>query len=147
VEKKKVDYTMTRSKVLWIIIKKGFKGVYAIDEINKIPVSNKMGVILNLDKSTQKGSHWVALYIDADDDKSVEYYDSFAEDPPESLLKELKTLVDKINPSTYLKFKINKIKNQAEDSDNCGVFAMKFLIDRFNGKPWKFCTGYNDVVN
>ena len=45
---------------------KGFKGVYAIDEINKIPVSNKMGVILNLDKSTQPGSHWVALYIDAE---------------------------------------------------------------------------------
>ncbi len=34
---------------------KGFKGVYAIDEIDKIPVSNKMGVILNLDKSNQPG--------------------------------------------------------------------------------------------
>ncbi len=126
---------------------KGFKGVYAIDEIDKIPVSNKMGVILNLDKSDQPGSHWVALYIDADDDQTVEYYDSFAEEPPESLMKDIKKLVDKINPEVYLKFKVNRIKQQSESSDNCGIHAMKFLINRFNGKPFKDCTGYSDIVN
>ena len=72
---------------------KGFKGVYAIDEINKIPVSDKMGFILNLDTSDQKGSHWVAIYIDAKDDNSVEYYDSFGNDPPERLMKGLKTMI------------------------------------------------------
>lgn len=46
-------------------IDKGFKGVYAIDEISKITTSNKMGVMLNLDKSNQPESHWVALYINA----------------------------------------------------------------------------------
>jgi len=126
--------------------KEGFKGVYAIDEISKIPVSDKMGVVLNLDKSNQPGSHWVALYIDADDDQSVEYYDSYGEDPPESLMKDLKELVNKINPSTYLKFKVNKIKQQSETSDNCGVFAMKFLMDRFKGIPFKECSGYSDVA-
>ena len=126
---------------------KGFKGVYAIDEISKIPVSDKMGVVLNLDKSNQPGSHWVALYIDADDDQSVEYYDSYGEDPPESLMRDIKYLVNKIDPSTYLKFKINRIKQQSESSDNCGVFAMKFLMDRFNGKKFKECTGYSDVTN
>ncbi len=63
------------------------------------------------------------------------------------LMKDLKKLVDKINPGVYLKFKINKIKQQSAKSDNCGVFAMKFLIDRFNGKPFKFCTGFSDIVN
>ncbi len=24
---------------------------------------------------------------------------------------------------------------------------MKFLIDRFNGKPFKDCTGFSDIVN
>lgn len=100
---------------------KGFKGVYAIDEISKIPIDSKMGVILNLDKHDQKGSHWVALYIDADDDQSVEYYDSFAGDPPESLMRDLKDLISKINPDVYLKFKINRIKQQSEDSDSCGA--------------------------
>ncbi len=92
-ERKKVVYTMIKLKMLWKNYKqKGFKGVYAIDEIDKIPVSNKMGVILNLDKSNQPGSHWVALYIDADKDKSVEYYDSFAEDPPKSLNERFKEI-------------------------------------------------------
>lgn len=59
---------------------KGFKGVYAIDEINKILVSDKVGVVLNLDPSNKPGSHWVALYIDSKGDKSVEYYDSFGND-------------------------------------------------------------------
>ncbi len=126
---------------------KGFKGVYAIDEINKIPVSDKMGFILNLDTSDQKGSHWVAIYIDAKDDNSVEYYDSFGNDPPERLLKDLKTMIDKINPNTYLKFKINKIKQQSVSSSNCGFHAMQFLLDRFAGKPWTFCTGFNDIKN
>ena len=42
--------------------KQGFKGVYAIDEINKIPISNKMGVILNIDKSNQPGSQGKFIY-------------------------------------------------------------------------------------
>ena len=128
---------------------KGFKGVYAIDEISQIPIqgtTNKMGVILNLDKSSQPGSHWVALYIDADGDKSVEYYDSYGEDPPESLLRDIKSVVDKINPDTYLKFKINKIKQQSDSSDTCGIHSMKFLIDRFSGKPFKECSGWSEVV-
>jgi hypothetical protein len=75
---------------------KGFKGVYAIDEVDKIPVSDKMGFILNLDTSDKSGSHWVGVYIDANDDKSVEYYDSFGKDPPERLMKDLKSLIDKL---------------------------------------------------
>jgi hypothetical protein len=115
--------------------------------VSKIPVSKKMGVIINLDKSSQPGSHWVALFIDADKDKAVEYYDSFAEEPPASLMKDIKGIIDKINPSTYLKFKINRIKQQRENSDSCGLMAMQFLIDRFNGKPFIDCTGYSDIAN
>ena len=68
-----------------------------------------------------------------------------AEDPPESLMRDLKDLISKINPDVYLKFKINRIKQQSEDSDSCGVLAMQFLIDRFSGKPWKECTGWSEV--
>ena len=88
----------------------------------------------------------MAPYIDADKDKAVEYYDSFGEEPPASLMKDLKGLIDKINPSTYLKFKINKIKQQSVTSDNCGIFSMQFLMDRFNGKPFKECSGYSNVM-
>ena len=47
----------------------------------------------------------------------------------------------------YLKSKINRIKQQSVSSDNCGYFAMKFLMDRFNGRKFVDCIGYSDVVN
>ena len=40
------------------------------------------------------------IYI-ADDDKSVEYYDSFTEDLPESLMKDIKKIVNKVNPDLF----------------------------------------------
>lgn len=125
---------------------KGYKGVYAIDEIDKIPTSNKMGFVLNLDPHDKPGSHWVAVYIDADDDQAVEYYDSFGKNPPEHLREDLKKLVEKINPENYLKFKINRCVQQRSNSNNCGVFAMKFLMDRFDGKPFPECSGYSDII-
>lgn len=136
-------------KIMDKYYKKGYKGSFALDEISKIPISSndkKIGFVLNLDKSNQKGSHWVAIYIDAKDDLSVDYYDSYAEEPSPYLMKELKKLIDKMRIDTYLKFKINRIKQQSSSSSNCGYFSIGFLFDRFNGVPFKDCSGYSDVI-
>lgn len=125
---------------------KNFAGVYSINEINQIPAHDKLGVIINLSPNYQPGSHWCALYIDAKDSKSVEWYNSFGEDPPARVMKDIKKLIDRIDPSVYLKFKVNKVKQQRENSDTCGFFAAKFLIDRFHDKPFPECTGFSDVV-
>ena len=126
---------------------KHFTGIYAIDTFRESPVKEKMGFILNLDPIKKPGSHWVACWIDTTKDKSLEYYDSLANDPPKSFLRDIKKIITKINPSTYLKFKINKIKRQSDTTDTCGYHAVKFLHDRFNNKPWIECSGYNDVKN
>ena len=44
--------------------------VYSLMEANKI------GVIFNLDKHDQSGSHWVAMFIDLEN-KFFFYFDSF----------------------------------------------------------------------
>jgi hypothetical protein len=126
--------------------KYGFKGVYSLDEIKKIPVSDKMSFIMNLDPSHKPGSHWVAVNIDSKKDKSVEYYDSYGDEPPNQFLKDIKYLIKKINPDTYLKFKVNKIINQRSNSSNCGFFAMKFLVDRYNNIPFPEASGYSDIM-
>lgn len=46
-----------------------------------------------------------------------------------------------------LQVKINKIRYQRMNSNNCGYFAMKFLIDRYQGKHFKEITGFNDFAN
>jgi len=124
-----------------------FEGVYAADEITDLPNKKKMGFVMNLDKSNKKGSHWVAVYIDTDKDRSVEYYDSYGDEPSKDFMKKIKEVIDRIDPDTYLKFKVNKIKQQSSNSNNCGIFAIKFLMDRFQGKKFVDCTGYSDVKN
>lgn len=109
---------------------------------NKMP--NPCGFIMNLDNDKKKGSHWVAVYIDKN--SSIEYYDSFAKEPTKDFMKRLNKLISKLKPHTYLKMKINKIKEQNLKSNNCGFFACKFLIDRFNNKPFKECSGYDNSI-
>ena len=126
---------------------KRFVGVISADEIDTLPAKKRIGFIMNLDKRDQPGSHWVACYIDTVHDRSVEYYDSFGREPSLSFLRQIKDLITRISPPTYLKLKINRIIQQRVTSDNCGYFSMKFLVDRFHGKPFKESTHYHDVNN
>jgi len=124
---------------------KNFAGVISSDEVNKLPLKNEMGFVMNLDPRDKPGSHWVSCYIDIDNDKSIEYYDSYAREPSNDFLIQIKKLVDDLNPDTYLKFKVNKIVEQMANSDTCGFHACNFLINRFNGVPFKDCTGFSDI--
>jgi len=123
-----------------------FVDVITADEVSSLPAKPIMGFIMNLDKRSEPGSHWVACYIDTVNDKSVEYYNSFADGPTEDFMTQLNKLIGKINPPTYLKFKVNHIVEQKSTTDTCGFFAMKFLIDRFSGIPFRECTKYNDTI-
>lgn len=127
----------------------GFLGVVAADEVDELgPKSSrydKFGFIMNKDTSDKPGSHWVAVYVDTIDDKSVEYYDSFGEQPDEIFLREVKGLIQAHKLPIYLKMKINKVKRQAENSNLCGFHAMKFLMDRFEGKPFVEASGWSEV--
>ena len=83
------------------------------------------------------------MYVDLN--KAIEYYDSYGRDPSKAFMKQVKLMVSNLEPDTYLKFKINRVKQQREDSDTCGYHAMLFLMDRFKGKPFKQCTGWSEV--
>ena len=123
---------------------KGFKGVYSIDELNKIPVNEndkEISFIMNTTPSNDNRSgHWIAVFINHD---NVEYYDSFGDEPDKQFKKNIKQLLYKISPNKLLQFKINNIKRQNGNSNNCGYFAMKFLQDRYAGKHFKIATGFN----
>lgn len=128
---------------------KDFYGALARDEINTIkPRGKRVAFVLNTDPSNKPGKHWVAVYIDARPGgaNSVEWYDSYADDMPSDIKKDVKTLVDKLKPDTYLKLKENKVVHQSDRTNNCGVFAVRFLMDRFRDKTFAEATGYEDRV-
>ncbi len=100
---------------------------------------------MNTDKRGGKGKHWVCVFFDArpNGSKSIEYYDSFGDEPTKLTLQGLKQLSDKISKDTYLKLKINKVKRQSVSTANCGYFCMEFLINRYRGKSFSEATGYD----
>ena len=104
---------------------------------------------MNTDPSNKEGKHWIAVLIDLDDDLSVEYFDSFGREPTRKFMKEIKKLIDKLRPHSYLKFKTNRVQLQDKNTQNCGFFAMKFLLDRLaNGLTFKEATGYkNEIID
>lgn len=134
--------------------------VVAIDQVkNLIPFVNnqtkRFGFIMNTADSSSDGSgedggklgHWVSTYINNEDDfPSIEYFDSFGDDPKESTIQSLKQMARRINPEKYFKVKINKLKLQPDSSPHCGHYAIKFLEDRFDGKTFSEASGYDAYI-
>ena len=89
--------------------------------------------------------HWVACRVDPIKDMSVEYYDPLGRNPPKKFFEKIKNIIDFIKPTVYLLIKINLIQNQAINTNNCGWFAIHFLLQRLLNKSWKFSTGYLDL--
>ena len=124
---------------------KRFVPVIMSDEIPTLlpyvsPKTKEFGFIINSTSSKTSGQHWRAVFIDVPNSE-IDYYDSLVSQPTKEFLRDIKLLVDKINPNTYMKLKINMIKQQADDTENCGFFACSFLINRFKNKPFKNASG------
>jgi hypothetical protein len=113
----------------------------------------KIGIVFNLDKTGQSGSHWVGTFIDLKRTKSPEtdsgvkkcekdpveinYYDSYG-DPPIPLIKLfLVRLGEKFLLSgEKVKILYNDKRHQYGNSE-CGVYSMNFILERLHGTPMK----------
>jgi len=110
--------------------------VIASNEIDKIiakidPDTKEFGFIINTDNSNGVGKHWRSIFIDNDPDRpSIEYFDPLGQAPELALINEIKKIVNKLDNEKYFLFKENMIKRQADDSNTCGHFSLKFLEDR-----------------
>ena len=122
--------------------KLGF-GQCVVDELCKVKLDNlikngdtKLGVIFNLDKHTESGSHWVAMYCDVKKGY-VGYWDSYGVKPD----KEVVVLMDKLktqakNLGHTLDIKINKTRHQYKNSE-CGVYCIYFITSLLEGKNFE----------
>lgn len=99
------------------------------------PKTKEFGFVINSTSSKTEGQHWRAVFLDFINCE-IDYYDSLVSQPTKQFLKDIKLLIDKVNPPCYMKLKVNLCKVQGE-SQNCGFFASKFIIDRFKNKPFK----------
>lgn len=102
------------------------------------------GIIINLDSSLSgKGTHWVALFVDHEDECQICYYDSFGDAPPTGIMKQIKNFSQNFCDS-MMKFKYNRIKRQHFNSKRCGYYAVVFLRAMFSGLSFKQASGFTE---
>ena len=119
--------------------KLGF-GQCVVDELCKVKLDNliakgdtKLGVIFNLDKHTQSGSHWVAMYCDINRGE-ICYWDSYGIKPENEIVVLMNRLKKQGKKLGYkLNIKINKNRHQYKNSE-CGVYCIYFITSLLNGK-------------
>lgn len=107
-----------------------FGGCFAKDEIPP-HVVGPVGIIVNTDVRAKPGSHWVAIFIDANN--QGELFDSLASF---DVLKEFKAWME-INTTSFL-FPSRPL--QSAISKLCGVYCIAFLGMRFTNQS------FNDVM-
>ena len=107
---------------------------------------NKIGMIFNLDKHTQPGSHWVSLFIkwnknaakkhaagggdggNRHDDNFIFYFNSTGASIPPELDKLCKRIMDQGKQHNIVfHFDQNKKEHQKENTE-CGMYSLFFII-------------------
>jgi len=93
----------------------------------------KIGIIYNLDKSNQGGSHWVAIYID-NKNNEINYYDSYGSMPTYLIDKFIKKVVEQYKKNKIIPTVIYNDKRHQWKNSECGVYSMNFILERISGK-------------
>jgi len=89
---------------------------------------NRIGMVFNLDKHHESGSHWVSMFLDIPS-KNMFYFDSAGSSPP----KEIQKLIDKIKKQALnmnIKLHVdsnNGIRHQIHNTE-CGMYCLYFII-------------------
>lgn len=89
--------------------------------VNKVPSC----MIVNSDPSWKSGAHWLAIYID--ENRNVEFFDSYGRDP------ETYRLIFDFLKRHGETWKLNKRQLQGHLSSTCGQFCLYFLLWRSRG--------------
>lgn len=119
-----------------------FQSVYA-DKFHPLNVAGLLragkrhaGLVLNLDRSDQPGSHWVAIFLDLKS-KVMEFFDSYGVRAP----KQVKAFFESLGRGwTY---KENKTAHQRKGSE-CGVYSINFIVRRLSGASFERIV--NDII-
>ena len=104
---------------------KSFRGVISRDQIALIE-NHRLGYyIVNLNDSTQPGSHWVVIHVKND---IIEYFDSFGLNAP----MELVYLSDRMG----LNYLYNSTQYQDLKSVLCGYWCLYFVNESRKGRSY-----------
>ena len=87
----------------------------------------KIGIIFNLAKQGEAGTHWVSLFIDLKR-RYILYFDSNGEDCPKEIEELIKRIKNQLKEEG-IKIKVfyNKLEHQKSNTE-CGMYSLYFII-------------------
>jgi hypothetical protein len=92
------------------------------------------GMVINLDKHHQSGSHWVALYFSFDNGQ-IFYFDSTKRKPDAEVVEYMNYIKNIMEERGVKPIDINYNKYQQHQYKNteCGIYAINFIIRMLRG--------------
>lgn len=113
-------------------------GKCIVDEICKLNIkevqkkgTNRIGVIFNLDKHDEPGSHWVCAFVDYIK-KEAYYFDSYGLPPP----TEVSVFLERCKEQGCETILYNDIRHQRKDSE-CGMYCLYTIICLLKGRSFQ----------
>lgn len=91
---------------------------------------NQIGIIFNIDKHDQGGSHWVSLFIDIRK-KIIFYFDSVGNPIPNEIQELVTTIIKQSNNT--MKFYTSRLEHQRGNTE-CGMYSLYFIISMLDKK-------------
>ena len=107
------------------ITPKVFRGVISRDQINLIV--NPGYYIVNLNDSTQPGSHWVVIHVKVAPEP-IEYFDSFGLNAPHEVVE--------LSDTLGVNYIYNSTQYQDLNSVLCGYWCLYFVNESRKGKSF-----------
>ena len=132
-----------------------FLGAVPIDfnELNEYPFKNmnfdefknsgkkRIGVIFNLDRHDQSGSHWVSLFSDLENGQ-IYFSDSYGTKPHKNITDFMKRIHDYLTNNkkiSNIDYRFNRTQHQTGGSE-CGVYSINFILRLLKGKMFDHIT-------
>ena len=93
-----------------------------------------LGIVFNLDKHNQPGSHWTSMFIDLEN-KYLMYFDSAGGRIPDEVTKFVKRIIEQAAEMghRYTYYRNPRKQHQRGDTE-CGVYSLFFIVTMLTGK-------------
>jgi len=95
----------------------------------------KIGIVFNLDKHNQPGSHWVSMFIDMTHPMHyIDYFDSAGDEPPHLIQKFMNNIKKKFDKNKDESALIYNDRRHQFGKSECGMYSIYYILSRVEGK-------------
>ena len=108
---------------------------------------SRAAVVINTDPSSRPGEHWLLVWIDLSK-ATIAFFDSEGKEPPAQIKRftdRLTSQCKQVSPSCKYT-KVVKMRHQAANTTECGIYCIYFVEALLQGKPVEAYSGVSGRI-